>query len=131
MGRDTHGVKGINLKHDDEVVGMETIVPDAYLLAVTENGFGKRTSLNEYRSQARGGKGLINIKTTERNGAVVAVKVVKEEEIMIISVEGIIIRLKAGDISAMGRATIGVTLMRLDAGDAVVDVAKVVEENGA
>jgi len=111
---------------------METVVPDAYLLAVTENGFGKRTSLNDYRSQSRGGKGLINIKTTKRNGAVVAVKVVKEEEeIMIITAEGNIIRLKAGDISAMGRATQGVTLMRLDEGDAVVAVAKVVEENGA
>jgi DNA gyrase subunit A len=131
MGRGTHGVRGITLKYDDEVIGLETVRPEASLLAVTANGFGKRTSLTEYRSQTRGGKGIINIKTTERNGPVVAVKVVREEEeIMMISAEGIIIRLKAGDISTFGRSTIGVTLMRLDEGDSVVAVANVcIEDN--
>ncbi|MDD4237724.1 MAG: DNA gyrase subunit A [Desulfotomaculaceae bacterium] len=131
MGRATHGVRGISLRRGDEVIGLETVRPEASLLVVTANGFGKRTPLTEYRSQARGGKGLINIKTTERNGPVVAVKVVKdEEEIMMISAEGIIIRLKAGDISTIGRSTMGVTLMRLDAGDSVVAVAKVfIEDN--
>jgi DNA gyrase subunit A len=131
MGRGTHGVRGITLKYDDEVIGLETVRPDASLLGVTANGFGKRTPLTEYRSQARGGKGLINIKTTERNGPVVAVKVVRdEEEIMMISAEGIIIRLKSGDISTFGRSTMGVTLMRMDEGDSVVAVAKVyTEEN--
>lgn len=130
MGRGTHGVRGIALNSDDEVIGMETIQSEACLLVVTANGFGKRTTLTEYRSQARGGKGIINIKTTERNGPVVAVKVVKdEEEIMMISAEGIIIRLKAGDISTFGRSTMGVTLMRLDEGDSVVAVAKVYTED--
>ncbi len=130
MGRDTRGVKGINLVGEDEVIGMETVDPDAYLLVVTVNGFGKRTKLSEYRSQYRGGKGVINIKTTGRNGPVVAIQVVKdEEEIMMISADGIIIRLKTEDISAMGRSTWGVTLMRLDPGDSVVAVAKVYTED--
>jgi len=126
MGRAAKGVKGISLDADDEVIGMQTVRPDAYLLAVTANGFGKRTSLSEYRLQGRGGKGIINIKTSERNGPVVAVEVIKDnEEVMIISAEGIIIRLKAEDISNIGRSTQGVTLMRLDPGDSVVAVAKV------
>lgn len=129
MGRVTRGVRGISLSNNDEVVGMEMVRTDAYLLAVTANGFGKLTPLTEYRAQARGGKGLINIRTTERNGNVVAVQVVKgDEEIMMISAYGIIIRLKAGDISTMGRATQGVTLMRLDRGDTVVAVAMVYTE---
>lgn len=126
MGRATRGVKGISLTSKDEVIGMQTVRPDAYLLAVTANGFGKRTHLSEYRRQSRGGKGIINIKTSERNGPVVAVEVIRnDEEIMIISAEGIIIRLKAEDISIIGRSTQGVTLMRLDPGDNVVAVAKV------
>jgi DNA gyrase subunit A len=126
MGRVARGVIGIRLTGRDEVIGMETDHPDAYLLAVTANGFGKRTQLSEYRLQARGGKGIINIRTSERNGPVVAVEVVgNEEEIMIISAEGIIIRFKAEDISIIGRSTQGVTLMRLDPGDSVVAVAKV------
>lgn len=129
MGRDTRGVKGISLKGKDEVIGMEIVRPDALLLAVTANGFGKRTPLSEYRTQSRGGKGIINIRTSERNGSVVAVQVVKdEEEIMMISAEGIIIRLKAADISTIGRSTQGVTLMRLDQGDSVVAVAMVYTE---
>ncbi|OPY58852.1 MAG: DNA gyrase subunit A [Pelotomaculum sp. PtaU1.Bin035] len=129
-GRVTRGVKGISCGENDEVIGMETVRPDAFLLSVTANGFGKRTLLAEYRSQFRGGKGIINIRTTERNGPVVAVQVVRdEEEIMMISAEGIIIRLKAGDISTMGRSTQGVTLMRLDQGDSVVAVAKVYTED--
>jgi len=126
MGRNTMGVKGIRLVKNDVIIGMEIVRPDAFLLAVTKNGFGKRTLLSEYRAQARGGKGIINIRTSERNGHVVAVQVVKgEEEIMIISAEGIIIRIKAKEISNMGRSTKGVTLMRLDRGDYVVAVAKV------
>ncbi|MCL6636037.1 MAG: DNA gyrase subunit A, partial [Peptococcaceae bacterium] len=129
-GRTARGVRGIGLMGDDEVVGIETVRPDAYLLAVTANGFGKRTRLAEYRSQSRGGKGIINIRTTARNGPVVAIQVVRDdEEVMMISAEGIIIRLKAVDIPAMGRSTQGVTLMRLDRGDAVVAVAKVQVED--
>jgi len=125
-GRSARGVKGISLVGEDKVIGMETVRPDAYLLAVTANGYGKRTRLAEYRSQSRGGKGIINIKTTGRNGSVVAIQVVKEgEEIMMISAEGIIIRIKTEDISTVGRITQGVTLMRLDPGDTVVAVAKI------
>ena len=125
-GRATRGVKGIALVRDDEVIGMETVRPDAELLSVTANGFGKRTQIAEYRLQARGGKGIINVKTSERNGSVVAIQMVKtEEEIMMISAEGIIIRFNVAGISSLGRATQGVTLMRLDEGDQVVAVAKV------
>lgn len=128
-GRVTRGVKGISLRKDDVVIGMEAVHADAILLSVTANGYGKRTPISEYRLQSRGGKGTINIKTTERNGSVVAVLGVRdEEEIMIISAEGIIIRLKAGDISTIGRSTQGVTLMRMDQGDSVVAVAKVYTE---
>ncbi|MDD4767486.1 MAG: DNA gyrase subunit A [Desulfotomaculaceae bacterium] len=125
-GRNTRGVKGINLAANDVVVGMETVRPKAYLLTVTANGFGKRTLLTAYRAQTRGGKGVINIKVNQRNGHVVAVQVVtSDEEIMMVSAEGIVIRFSAEDISKIGRATQGVTLMRLDQGDTVVAVARV------
>jgi len=129
MGRNTRGVKGISLAPKDEVVGMEIVRPEANLLTVTANGFGKRTLLTEYRSQTRGGKGIINIKVNKRNGLVVAVQMIKsDEEIMMVSAEGIVIRFNAEDISKIGRATQGVTLMRLDKGDTVVAVAKVLAE---
>ncbi len=126
MGRNTRGVKGINLAAKDQVIGMETEQPEAFLFTVTANGFGKRTLLSEYRAQTRGGKGIINIKVNKRNGPVVAVQVVKgDDEIMMVSAEGIAIRYKAVDVSKIGRATQGVTLMRLDLNDTVVAVAKV------
>jgi len=126
MGRNTRGVKGISLTNKDEVVSMETARPDSFLFTVTANGFGKRTMLSEYRAQTRGGKGIINIKVNKRNGPVVAVQVVKgDDEIMMVSAEGIAIRYKAEDVSKIGRATQGVTLMRLDLNDTVVAVAKV------
>ena len=131
-GRATRGVKGIDLTKADEVIGMETARPEAELLSVTAHGFGKRTHLAEYRVQARGGKGIINVKTSERNGPVVAIQMVKsDEEIIMISAEGIIIRFNVASISSLGRATQGVTLMRLGEGDQVVAVAKVfAEEEG-
>ncbi|MDD4334059.1 MAG: DNA gyrase subunit A [Desulfotomaculaceae bacterium] len=126
MGRNTRGVKGIKLAANDVVVGMEIVRPKAYLLTVTANGFGKRTLLTAYRAQIRGGKGVINIKVNKRNGLVVAVQVVKnDEEIMMVSSEGIAIRFGAENISKIGRATQGVTLMKLDQGDTVVAVARV------
>ncbi|MFA4884659.1 MAG: DNA gyrase subunit A [Desulfotomaculaceae bacterium] len=126
MGRNTRGVKGINLAAKDQVVGMEIVRPEAFLFTVTANGFGKRTVLSGYRAQIRGGKGIINIKVNKRNGPVVAVQVVKgDDEIMMVSAEGIAIRYKAVDVSKIGRATQGVTLMRLDLNDTVVAVAKV------
>lgn len=130
MGRNTRGVRGISLAANDEVVGMETVRPDAYLLTVTANGFGKRTLLTEYRAQTRGGKGVINIRVNKRNGHVVAVQVVNgNDEIMMVSAEGIAIRFSAEDISKIGRATQGVTLMRLGQGDYVVAVARVLTDD--
>lgn len=127
MGRTARGVRGIRLAGGDSLVGMEAARPDSQLLVVTARGFGKRTPLDEYRLQSRGGKGIMTIRPTKRNGLIAGVKVVKDgEELMIITAEGIIIRLAAEDISSMGRTTQGVTLMRLDPKDSVVAVAKVV-----
>lgn len=129
MGRGTRGVKGITLNNNDVVVNMDVIREGSELLTVTANGYGKRTPLSEYRSQTRGGKGIINIKTTKRNGNVVGVLVVSEEdEIMMISAEGIMIRLKAKEVSTMGRNTQGVTLMRTSENDHIVAIAKIHEE---
>jgi DNA gyrase subunit A len=132
MGRQAYGVKGINLEEGDEVVGMVVVNgPDdpASLLTVCANGYGKRTALAEYRSQSRGGKGLIDIKTTERNGPVVAVaKVQDEDEVMLTTTGGIIIRTRVGDVSLIGRNTQGVRLIRVDEGDTVGSLAKLPEE---
>ncbi len=125
-GRTARGVKGISLQPGDMVVAMDIVRPDGDVLVVTDNGYGKRTPVSEYRLQARGGKGIISARVTERNGPVSAMLVVKpEEEIMVISAEGIIIRLKASEISSMGRAAQGVMLMRLGPGDRLVDAALV------
>lgn len=127
MGRTAQGVMGIRLDEGDEVVGLAVAADDADLLVVTENGYGKRTPLSEYRTTNRAGKGIITLKKNERTGPIVGVQVVREgNEIMILSVEGIMIRLKVSDISVMGRNTQGVTLMRLDGGDKVVAVADIV-----
>jgi DNA gyrase subunit A len=132
MGRPAHGVKGITLEEGDEVVGM--VVANggddpASLLTVCAGGYGKRTMLAEYRSQNRGGKGLIDIKTSERNGQVVAVaKVTDADEVMITTVRGILIRTRVGDTRPIGRNTQGVRLIRLDEGDAVSSLAKLPEE---
>ena len=129
MGRATQGVRGVKLADDDAVVGMDLARDDAQLLVITENGYGKRTPLSEYRSQARGGKGVFTLKSTDRNGMIVSALVVKEgEEIMVISHDGIIIRLKVDDVSSMSRTTQGVTLMRMGEGDTVVAMARVVSD---
>ncbi len=134
-GRVSRGVKGITLRDGDQVVSMDRVREDCDLLVVTSNGYGKRTRLEEYRTQSRGGMGVINIKCTERNGYVVSLQVIRpEEEIMMISAEGVVIRLQASDISLFGRATQGVLLMKLSEGDHVVAVARVVtgeDENGS
>jgi len=130
MGRTARGVRGITLAVDDRIVGIELVHSGLYLLIVTANGFGKRTRLNEYRAQSRGGKGIMTIRPTRRNGPVVGIKVVNDdEEVMMITAEGIIIRLTVKDISAMGRTTQGVTMMRLDKRDSVVALAKVVTKD--
>ncbi|HHW06804.1 MAG TPA: DNA gyrase subunit A [Clostridia bacterium] len=127
MGRSAKGVKGISLATGDAVVGMDIAQAGADLLVLTENGYGKRTGLEEYRSQARGGKGILNIKMSERNGKVIGISVVQPgEELMIISSEGIIIRLDVDGISRTGRVTQGVTLMRLENDQRVVAMAKVI-----
>ncbi|MEG6510373.1 DNA gyrase subunit A [Desulforamulus ruminis] len=129
MGRTARGVKGISLSPRDTVVNMDVVKAGSDLLVVTANGFGKRTSLEEYRSQTRGGKGIINIKTTSRNGLVVGVQVVEEDdEIMIITAEGVIIRIFASDVPHYGRNTQGVTLMRTAETDRIVAIARVVSD---
>ncbi len=127
MGRTARGVRGITLSGDDRLVGMDLVNKGTHLLVVSANGYGKRTKLKEYRTQGRGGKGMMTIKRTKRNGPLVGIKILNvDEEIMMITAEGIIIRMDVKDISSMGRTTQGVTLMRLDKKDSVVALAKVV-----
>ena len=127
MGRAARGVKGITLEEGDWVVGMDVVSPQRDLLVVTKNGYGKRTPLSEYRITGRGGKGIRTIQVTERNGPIAGVKVVREEdEIMMISQEGIMIRISVKDIPRLGRSTQGVRLMRLAEADYVVALAQVV-----
>jgi len=132
LGRVSQGVTGIKLEDDDYVIGMATSRPDTTLLVVTENGFGKRTELDEYKTQMRAGKGILTYRVTEKTGAVVGVKLVNEtDDIMLISSDGTIIRMKVADISILGRATQGVTLMRTSSGSRVVSIARVeAEDNG-
>ena len=128
VSRHSQGVKGITLKKDDdEVIGMVIAEPEKTLLTVTENGYGKRTIIANYRLINRGGSGVINIKTSERNGKVATIKsVTDEDELMFISVNGQVIRTSSKFISVIGRNTQGVTLMRLNKGDKVADAAKIV-----
>ncbi len=128
MGRAAYGVKGITLGKKDVVIGMVVVKRDATLLSVTEKGYGKRTNISDYRVTNRGGKGIINIKITDKNGRVVDIKeVVTDDELMLITQKGIIIRQPVKQISVIGRATQGVRLINLTAGDRVVDVARVVK----
>ena len=128
MGRATQGVKGIDLADDDWVVGMVIVRRGGTILTVSENGLGKRTDIDEYRTQRRGGKGLINLKITDRTGPVVAVKeVTDDDELMLVTRNGVINRQHAREIRVIGRNTQGVKLVNLDEGDEVVDVARVVD----
>ena len=135
MGRVSQGVIGIRLGKDDEVIGMESIIAgaNATLLAITENGFGKRTELDEYRVQTRGGKGVITYKVTPKTGNIVGIRIVEEaDDVMLITDTGTIIRLNVAGISVLGRSTQGVTLMRTNEGR-VVSIEKITEkeeENG-
>ena len=129
MGRGTQGVKGINLDKNDAVIGMDIIEETADLLVISENGFGKRTPLVEYRIQSRGGKGILTSKITNRTGELVGMKVVKEnDEIMLINTSGIIIRINVNEISELGRSTQGVKVMRVDESDSIVSIAKISAE---
>ena len=128
MGRTAHGVRGISLRNGDEVVAMAVVEPGGTLLTVTENGYGKRTELDEYRVQSRGGVGIINIQTTERNGRVVGIAHVRDEhQLMLITQQGKILRMVTGDIRSIGRATQGVRLIEIEEGDRVVSVARLAE----
>ena len=131
MGRMAHGVKGITLEEGNEVIGMETMTPDSTtsILTVTEGGYGKRTPVGEYRVQGRGGKGIISVKTTERNGLAVGfLQVRDDDQIMLMAAQGKVLRCKVDDIREIGRNTQGVRILDLDGeGDRVVAVARLAE----
>ncbi len=130
MGRVSQGVIGMKLDKDDTVIGMESIIEGSKqtLLTITENGFGKRTELDEYRVQARAGKGVITYKITPKTGKVIGVELVNEDDdIMLITDTGTIIRINVAEISILGRPTQGVTLMRTNEGK-VVSIEKIAEE---
>ena len=132
IGRTAQGVIGIRIDEDDEVIGMESVIRGgkATLLAITENGFGKRTETDEYRVQARGGRGVITYKITPKTGKLVGVKVVNgDEDVMLITDKGTIIRMKVEEISILGRSTQGVTLMRTTDGGKVVSIEILEPEN--
>jgi DNA gyrase subunit A len=129
MGRTARGVRGMSVGDDDAIIGMEAIGEGATILTVTENGYGKRTNTPEYRIQGRGGQGIITIKTTERNGDVVGMKEVSDDdEVMLITDQGTIIRMKIKGISVIGRNTQGVRLINVEKGEKVVGVAHLAEE---
>ncbi len=128
IGRTGQGVKGITLEKDDEVIGMEVFSPEDVFLSVAENGYGKRTEVGKYRLQKRGGKGVINMQTSERNGDVIYIGKANEGQIMLVTEKGITIRSKVDKISVIGRNTQGVRLVRLEEGDKVASVAPVVGE---
>ena len=130
MGRATAGVKGIELDAGDAVIGMVIVRREATLLVVSERGYGKRSELSEYRVQKRGGKGIITLKKTDKTGRMVALKeVIPDDELMMITRHGIVIRVPVEGISVIGRNTQGVRVMNLEAGDNLVDVARVVKED--
>ncbi len=131
VGRTSMGVKGIALAKDDKVIGMEPIQDEKdYILAITENGFGKRTEVEEYRQQARSGKGVLTYKTTSKTGHIIGIKIVNDsDDVMLITDTGVVIRLNVKDISVLGRNTQGVTLMRTSDGGKVINIAKIPQED--
>ncbi|MEM1118612.1 MAG: DNA gyrase C-terminal beta-propeller domain-containing protein, partial [Bacteroidota bacterium] len=131
MGRKSRGVRGMNITDAERIVGMIAVRRDgAQVLTISENGYGKRTDLDEYRQQTRGGKGILTQKTTAKTGALVAVKsVLDDDQLMIATEAGIMIRMAVSDISSLGRNTQGVRVLRLKDNDAIADVARVVIED--
>ncbi len=130
MGRATEGVRGIDLSGDDVVVGMVRVRDDSTLLVVSQRGLGKRTEVDAYRMQKRGGKGVINLKVSERTGKVVSIKAVTEDEqLMLITKNGVVNRQSVEAISLIGRATQGVKLVNLDKGDILMDVARIIADD--
>ena len=129
MGRTAYGVRGVTLRDDDFVVAMEVVSPGGTLLTVTEHGYGKRTEIDEYRVQSRGGVGVINIATSDRNGQVVGIAYVQDgDELLVITQQGMILRMQTNDVRAIGRATQGVRLIDIEGEDRVVSIAKLVEK---
>ena len=130
MGRNTRGVRGIDLAKDDYVIGMEVVSPGDIILTATEFGYGKRSRVDDYRLTNRGGKGVINIKVTEKNGPVVGIqRVTEDDEFMLITIGGQLIRSRVQKVSIIGRATQGVRLIGVKEGDRVAALARI-EENG-
>ena len=130
MGRNARGVKGISLQDDDEVIGMDVLHHNAQVLTVTAGGYGKRTPVEDYRPQARGGKGLINMKVTEKTGEVVGVKAVHpNQELMLITTDGIVIRTTVDEVSVISRNTQGVKLMSIAENDRVTSFATLNQKN--
>ena len=130
MGRTAYGVRGISLREDDTVVAMEVLRPGGTILSVTEQGYGKRTELDEYRVQSRGGIGIINIQTSDRNGAVVGIAhVTDDDELMLITQLGKILRMASKDIRTIGRATQGVRLIDIEGDDRAVSIARLAERD--
>ena len=134
VGRPARGVRGITLDADDEVIGLQSVAANTALalVTVTENGYGKRTDIGEYRVQSRGGKGVITIKTSVRNGSVVAIRMVEDEaDLMFMTNRGKLLRTKVKNIRAIGRNTQGVRMMVLEEGELIVSVAKLAEKDTA
>ena len=130
MGRTATGVRGISLSKGDEVVGMEILSGGTQILTATEHGYGKRTPLDEYRVQKRGGQGIINIRANARNGPVIGIaQVVDDDDVMLITDGGKVLRCPVGGISSMGRATQGVRVMNLSPGEKLVSIARLAEED--
>jgi DNA gyrase subunit A len=130
MGRTAGGVRGISLREGDEVVGMDVLTPGGTILSVTEQGYGKRTEVDEYRVQSRGGVGIINIQTSERNGKVIGVmQVTDDDELMLITQQGKILRMAARGIRTIGRATQGVRLIDIEGDDRAVSIARLAEQD--
>ena len=130
MGRAAYGVRGISLRDNDAVVAMEVLRPEGTILTVTEQGYGKRTELGEYRVQTRGGIGIINIQTSDRNGKVVGIaQVTDDDELMLITQQGKILRMASKDIRTIGRATQGVRLIDIEGDDRAVSIARLAEKD--
>jgi DNA gyrase subunit A len=130
MGRTAYGVRGISLREGDSVVAMEVLKPGGTILSVTEQGYGKRTELDEYRVQSRGGIGIINIQTSERNGKVVGIaQVTDDDELMLITQQGKILRMASKGIRTIGRATQGVRLIDIEGDDRAVSIARLAERD--
>jgi DNA gyrase subunit A len=128
IGRNGMGVNGISLEKDDEVIGMEVLSPNDVFLSVSENGYGKRTEVGKYRLQKRAGHGVINMQATDRNGNIIGIKKANDGEVMIMTQNGITIRLRVNSISVIGRNTQGVRLVKLGDGDKVAAIASVVKD---